>query len=279
MIDAGVFHPNCTHSYSLVPDFIRERDYKLDGTPKSREPKVGNAPLFRGVFTKDNEKKFDGVFTEEGRAFDEAMKRADVPREIRDELNWNHTPNMQQLCGGNPNVTMGELVPKVTPGTRDMHLSGKANIEGSRCTATHEYGHFVANSVFDITRKLDVSEFEAAAAADWFHVSTQEWIRPFRNLCADSNGLEMFQEKWASEHFGKNFSELSFVEQWQLTADADILGSISAGDYGFGHPVQTYVMDFYREAFANMYLARKYHWTAICEKYPNIMKYLEEKIK
>eukprot|EP00831_Metopus_contortus_P078330 TRINITY_DN7555_c0_g1_i4.p1 TRINITY_DN7555_c0_g1~~TRINITY_DN7555_c0_g1_i4.p1 ORF type:complete len:698 (-),score=105.19 TRINITY_DN7555_c0_g1_i4:951-3044(-) len=31
----GVFHPNCTHSYSLVPDFIRERDYNADGTPKT----------------------------------------------------------------------------------------------------------------------------------------------------------------------------------------------------------------------------------------------------
>ena len=37
---AGVFHPNCTHSYSLVPDFIRERDYNPDGTRK-----VGNQPL------------------------------------------------------------------------------------------------------------------------------------------------------------------------------------------------------------------------------------------
>lgn len=31
---AGVFHPNCTHSYSLVPDFVRERDYNTDGTRK-----------------------------------------------------------------------------------------------------------------------------------------------------------------------------------------------------------------------------------------------------
>ena len=36
LIDAGVFHPNCTHSYSIVPDYIRERDYNPDGTPKSR---------------------------------------------------------------------------------------------------------------------------------------------------------------------------------------------------------------------------------------------------
>lgn len=31
---AGVFHPNCTHTYSLIPDFIFERDYNPDGTRK-----------------------------------------------------------------------------------------------------------------------------------------------------------------------------------------------------------------------------------------------------
>ena len=36
---AGVFHPNCTHSYSLVPDFIRERDYNADGTRKTGDKK------------------------------------------------------------------------------------------------------------------------------------------------------------------------------------------------------------------------------------------------
>ena len=37
LIEAGVFHPNCTHSYSLVPDYIRERDYNPDGTRKQQE--------------------------------------------------------------------------------------------------------------------------------------------------------------------------------------------------------------------------------------------------
>jgi hypothetical protein len=31
---AGVFHPNCTHSYVLIPDFIRLRDFNPDGTKK-----------------------------------------------------------------------------------------------------------------------------------------------------------------------------------------------------------------------------------------------------
>ncbi len=34
LIDAGVFHPNCTHSYSLMPDYIRLRDYDEQGNRK-----------------------------------------------------------------------------------------------------------------------------------------------------------------------------------------------------------------------------------------------------
>jgi hypothetical protein len=34
---AGVFHPNCTHTYSLMPDYIRERDYNPDGTKKKQD--------------------------------------------------------------------------------------------------------------------------------------------------------------------------------------------------------------------------------------------------
>ena len=34
----GVFHPNCTHSYSAVPDYVRENDFNPDGSPKQQEP-------------------------------------------------------------------------------------------------------------------------------------------------------------------------------------------------------------------------------------------------
>ena len=34
LIADGVFHPNCTHSYSIMPDYIRKRDYDEHGKPK-----------------------------------------------------------------------------------------------------------------------------------------------------------------------------------------------------------------------------------------------------
>lgn len=34
LIAAGVFHPNCTHSYSAVPEYIRLTDYDEQGRPK-----------------------------------------------------------------------------------------------------------------------------------------------------------------------------------------------------------------------------------------------------
>ena len=46
---AGVFHPNCTHSYVMVPDFIRERDYNADGTKKEKSA----APIGSSVDTRE----------------------------------------------------------------------------------------------------------------------------------------------------------------------------------------------------------------------------------
>lgn len=34
LIEDGVFHPNCTHSYSAVPDYVVNEDFDKDGKPK-----------------------------------------------------------------------------------------------------------------------------------------------------------------------------------------------------------------------------------------------------
>ena len=39
LIADGVFHPNCTHSYTLVPQAVFEEDFNADGTPKTAEQK------------------------------------------------------------------------------------------------------------------------------------------------------------------------------------------------------------------------------------------------
>ena len=43
---AGVFHPNCTHTYVLVPDYIRLRDYNPDGTKKEKLERQGEVYQF-----------------------------------------------------------------------------------------------------------------------------------------------------------------------------------------------------------------------------------------
>ena len=48
LIDAGVFHPNCTHSYSFVPDYVAETKYGIKvnrkGEKQQPEPKVKEEP-------------------------------------------------------------------------------------------------------------------------------------------------------------------------------------------------------------------------------------------
>ena len=84
----------------------------------------------------------------------------------------------------------------------------------------------------------------------------------------------------AKELFGADdFLSMSFEQRWKIMADADILGSISGGEFGFGHSTQVYLDDLYREAFANMYLARKYGWGDFKGKYPAMWKYMDDLIK
>lgn len=65
LIDAGVFHPNCTHSYSVVPDYIRERNYNHDGTPKRKngDTPAKSSPVPKSVIARPVEigGPFNGV--------------------------------------------------------------------------------------------------------------------------------------------------------------------------------------------------------------------------
>ncbi len=53
LIADGVSHPNCTHSYSVVPDYIRETEFNADGTPKQE-----NMDYMSGNANKPSEKYF-----------------------------------------------------------------------------------------------------------------------------------------------------------------------------------------------------------------------------
>ena len=282
LIADGVFHPNCTHSYSLVPDYIVETEYNEKGEKKEDENQAGTAPFGLGWGKNEPYKaKFDGVFTEQGKQLNEQMKKAGIPAETRDEINWNHTPKMQEICGENPHVERGGKITGVTPGTRDMKIAGPPDTwDGCSQTITHEYGHYVANSIFDLAKTMPWEDFESAVISDLNATRGTSRIERFIG-CADDYGKKAsVKNLLAKELFDvDDFSNLSLEQQWKITADADILGSISGGEFGFGHSTQVYLDDLHREAFANMYLARKYEWVDFKKKYPAMWRYMEDLLK
>lgn len=322
LIDAGVFHPNCTHSYSFVPDYVAETKYgikvnrkgekqqpepkpetkpetkaepkpkakpkqetKPKAEPKSKESrgqaKRAEAPFGFGGRKRAAEAKFDGTFTEAGKTLDRRMRRKGINAEARDEINWNYTPRIQELCKNPPNVSSGTSWPGVKPGTLDMEISPDPDAwEGCRPTVTHEFGHYVANSVFDLLAVRSAKKFAEVAIADYKALLESGTIERFKGLTGDKEKIKAMQDVLAKEMFdGRSFSELSLEEKWKIAADMDILGSVSGGLYGFGHLKVVYLEDDFREAFANMYLAKKYGWTEFKRRWPKLWKYMEELLK
>ena len=77
--------------------------------------------------------------------------------------------------------------------------------------------------------------------------------------------------------FNKKFKDLSLEQQWKITGKADILGSLTDGEYGFGHT--GYSIRNRDEVFADIYLAKKYGWNEYAEVFPALWKYIGEFVK
>lgn len=240
---------------------------------------------------------FDGIkksktkLTAQGKAFKRAMKEAKISISIRDEFLWNHTKYMQQLCKKNPNVTlkMDVLSAGTTPGTRDILITPFPDErDGCRQTCTHEYGHYLANSIFDIQRSHDYNIFQTAVESDIARFDRVGWDKRFYGLCDNSQNQQIVKNQEAQRLFGiKDFEQLNIHQQLKIITHGDILGSISKGDYGFGHDdKEAYIMDqdpltgaknqIFRQTFANIYLAYKYGWTEFKTNFPAIWQYMED---
>lgn len=239
-----------------------------------------------GFFKKRNysfQRKFNGTLTEQGKRFDHQLRQSRVSPEIIDELHWNHTESMQKLCGNAPKVETTSNISGV--GTR----SGERNIFlhfdpndwfGCRPTCTHEYGHYVANSIFDIEKSHDWNEFEGAVVSEIERFYKRGIDPRYKGLCENYQKRNDFKNQQAKKLFGfENFQNLSFEQQWKITAKGDILGSLTVGEYGFGHEEKYYLEDFYRETFANMYLVHKYDWEEFKEEFPDLWNYMENLLK
>ena len=274
---AGVFHPNCTHTYSLIPDFIFERDYNPDGTKKEKS----DAPLW-GSKKQPHEPesykaKFTGELTKDAKKLKKELERAGGSPEQIDEILWNYTPEVQSLIGRRVSAKFvsGCGCAGTTPDTTMMEFD-KNPLEwmGCRQTITHEFGHSIFNSIFGGKRPThDIKEFYAAVEADRAFIKGKKWIDQYFG-CVDMPFRKEEVENELSESLFniKKYSDLSIEQQWKITAKADILGALTGGEYGFGHT--SYSQKMIDEAFSNIYLAKKYGWNDYSESFPNLWQYI-----
>jgi hypothetical protein len=138
----GVFHPNCTHSFTAVPDFIRNRDFNPDGTPKKGFNSPENKDELHsgaGYGSKDDGNsrsssdsgRFRSAFASNDKKFNEAMAAeiAAAPEELQQAvLALPPVKNIERThhCSYVPSRDTIRLTPNVAP-----------------AEMLHEYGHYI----------------------------------------------------------------------------------------------------------------------------------------
>ena len=274
---AGVFHPNCTHTYVLVPDFIRMRDYNPDGTKKDKS----TAPIVGNGHTESQYKaKAPENLTRNAKKLKKELEKSGASPEQVDEILWNYTPEMEKVIGERPTAKfiLDIGVAGTTPGTRHIEIDANPlSWNGCRQTLTHEFGHVLYNSIFLLKKTHTTDGFIRAFEADKALVMSQNWKDDYFGCIDIANRLEEVQETISQKMFNKKFEDLSLEQQWKIVGKADILGSLTDGEYGFGHT--GYSFSNRDEVFADIYLAKKYNWEEYSEFFPELWKYIGNFLK
>lgn len=269
---AGVFHPNCTHTYVMVPDFIRERDYNADGTRKQAE----NVKSFVRQFNpepEDNTKRFNGVFeSDAAKRFDKKLRESKLDNAQVDEFNF----NMQKaghLLQKEPEFGFDETAHTDIVNGTVFVSKGHETYNGCRNAIAHEFGEH-----------LFVSFLKSGKGVDKFHKVIQSDRKILPEIIVKSKGLNFEQQidlqtQHSKSILNKDFGQLTADEQHRVLSFFDVSGSISGGEYGFGH--NNYLEEiaedrFGNDAFACMYSAVIHGYKEYQDAYPELWKFISK---
>ena len=220
------------------------------------------------------------LFTRDAKKLKKELEKSGASPEQVDELLWSYTPEIQKIIGKRPTAKfiLDVGIAGTTPGTR--HIEADKNPlswNGCRQTLTHEFGHVLYNSIFLLKKTHTTDGFVRAFEADKALVMSQKWKDDYFGCIDILNRDIEVRNNLAQKLFQKEFSKLSLEQRWQIAGKADILGSLTDGEYGFGHT--GYSFRNRDEAFANIYLAKKYNWNEYAEVFPALWKYIGEFVK
>jgi hypothetical protein len=253
------------------------RDYNPDGTRKEK------SAVPSGVDSNDRipyKAKVTGNLTRDAKKLKKELEKNGASPEQVDELLWNYTPEMQELIGKRPTAKfiLDVGVAGTTPGTRHIEADkDPLSWNGCRPTLTHEFGHVLYNSIFLVKKSHTTDDFIKAFEADKALVMSQSWKDDYFGCVSIENRDVEVQNILSQKMFQKTFDNLSLEQRWKITGKADILGSLTDGEYGFGHT--GYSIRNRDEVFADIYLAKKYGWNEYAEVFPALWKYIGEFVK
>ena len=276
----GVFHPNCTHSYSAVPDYIIEKEFgKTNPETKTAKPLGRNVQSVLRSFKpepEDNFKRFDGNFSSKmAKKFDKQLRGSKLSNAQVDEFNA-HMQATEHLLTKPPEFVVTDSDDAHTDITSwKMYIrKGSNTLGGCRNTISHEWGELLFNNVMSEEEK---KRFHAAIGADYQLIKKNPLLK---NPSQDED--DSLKSKLAHAIFKKEYSALSENDKIRLAGYFDTVGSMTMGRYGFGH--DNYEDEFRagrfgNDVFANVYMAVSNGYEEYKSAYPNLWNYMETLLK
>ena len=101
---------------------------------------------------------------------------------------------------------------------------------------------------------------------------SQDWKDDYFGCIEIKDRSDEVKNNIAQKMYGKTFGDLPLKLRWKITGRADILGSLTDGEYGFGHT--GYSFRNRDEVFANIYLAKKYEWNEYAKAFPALWQFI-----
>lgn len=237
-IDEGLFHPNCTHRIVAVPPEIAAEYYTPDGREKQQEtqtetPESAAKKDGSGQKSETHEQHLARRQAQREAAYDnrrdkwhQSILDAGGSKEIARELADLYTPQMSKL--GKP--------PKIIFGGNISNLSGNGKVltvgngEWNSCSGAirHEFEHWVHKNYLRKEPHF-AAEIAEASQKDWAAIK-----KMYKGRLGVLKGNDLL-DQFSRSIFGSDYSALEVNQRYSVVGMCDTIGSISNGNYGFGH--------------------------------------------
>lgn len=250
LLAAGVFHPNCTHSYSAVPDYVIEEDFKEDGTPKKplgeAGPKEKQPSKPKNVIpasAPDREEQFASYDAVRDDFYQRAVK-AGAGKEAASELADLYTPKMSAMGPPPRNIVVSKKeLPSWTQSADMLTLRPAGDpLYDNAHVIRHEMGHWWQYRAQAHDGTLS-SRIEAAGHEDWKRLlgdaEENGYVKMLdrdidAEMASGASGLQNYRF-WCKNLFRIDTTSVPDDEMRQIINLFDSIGSISGGAHGGGH--------------------------------------------